>query len=230
MLRQSLMLILIIAIPFLITSVGCVGNEDNALTTARPLYVGVADDVSGSVEEIELQPLTPNHIDKIMGTLKNRGGSIAFGLIDENAFVPLRRLNVEPVSGRLDVRAHKNQQNQKAILDFKNVIESKVRRPRNAPRTDIKGSIMRFRLFFGEPNIPRDAELVFLFISDGKDTRRRYSTDVELPANVKVYVVGTEPSLAHKLFGGRVTLFESIDAAIEALNKPFEKSQVSSKE
>lgn len=161
---------------------------------------------------------TAAHLEKILATLKAREGATAFGLIDEKAFEPLTRIELERVAGQLDERAQINTKNREVISRFKNLVEKKLGRPRNSRRTDIKGSIARFALFFEEPAIPTNAEKVLLFISDGFDTGpwRRLS-NVRLPEGVKVFVVGMEREMAEKLFGKQAILFEGIDAAINSL-------------
>lgn len=203
-------------IPMLIS---CSPSRLQSSTLVRPLYLGIAYDVSGSVEQLELPVMTMEHVEKVVALVKKRGGAVAFGLIDEKAFELLIRLELERVAGKLNERARINQKNAKAEGEFKTLVEGKINRPRNANRTDIKGSIARFALFFSEPNIPANAEKVVIFISDGIDTGPwRKLSGVRLPEDVKVYVVGTEAGLARKLFGKQAILFESIDSAIESLS------------
>ena len=47
-----------------------------------PLHLGVAYDISGSVNQLELPQLTPEDIARMVATLKSRGGSMAFGLVN----------------------------------------------------------------------------------------------------------------------------------------------------
>lgn len=218
--RRTLLWSLLV-VPMVLINIGCASSNREASPPERPLWLGVAYDVSGSVDQRELPVFTAAHLEKILATLKARGGATAFGLINEKAFKPLTRIELKRVAGRLDERAQINGDNQKAIGSFKAQVEEQIRRPRNAQRTDITGSIARFALFFGEPAIPVKAEKFLLFISDGIDTGpwRRLS-DVHLPEGVKVFVVGMESGLAEKLFGKQATLslFEGIDAAINSLH------------
>lgn len=182
------------------------------------LYLGVAYDVSGSVEQLQLPVMTVEHVKGIVSVVKKRGGAVAFGLIDEKAFEPLTRLELVPVTGKLDERARANQKNLKAQADFEDKVKKKIDRKRDARATDIKGSIARFSLFFSEPSIPGHAEKVFICISDGYDTGPwRKLSNIRLPEGVKVHVVGMEAGMARKLFSNQAILFESIDAAIENL-------------
>ena len=203
----------------LCTIISCSFPDRPNISPQKPLYLGVAYDVSGSVEELELPVMTMQHVEKIVSLVKKRGGAVGLGLIDEKAFEPLTRLELERVAGKLNERARINQKNAQAESEFKALVDGKINRPRNARRTDIKGSIARFALFFGEPTIPADAEKLAIFISDGIDTGPwRKLSGIRLPEDVKVFVVGMERGLAEKLFGKQAILFESIDAAIESLN------------
>ncbi len=207
-----------IAILLLLLAACSPGSREKAALLA-PLHVAIAYDVSGSVAQLELPVITMEHVDKVISLVKKRGGSIAFGLIDEKAFEALARLELERVAGRLDERARMNQKIKKAEAEFEALVEKKINRPRNAKRTDVKGSIARLGLFFREPTIPENAEKVALFISDGIDTGPwRRLTGIKLPNDVKVYVIGMEVGLARKLFGEQAILFESIDSAIESLS------------
>jgi len=198
------------------------GREKAALPT--PLCVAVAYDVSGSVAQLELPVMTMEHIDKILSLVEKRGGCIAFGLIDEKAFEPLVRMELLQVSGKLDARARINQKNQQGEADFRELVEKKIKRPRNANRTDVNGSIARLGLFFNEPGLASNGEKIALFITDGIDTGSwRNLKGIKLPKDVKVYVVGMEESLARKFFGQQAVLFEGIDVAIESLSPKSHK-------
>ena len=208
----------IITALLLLSTFGCCTSGHQSSLPQNPLWLGIADDVSGSVEESRLPVFTGDHLKDIVSILKIRGGAVAFDLIDEDAFQPLTRLELVRLAGRLDERARINQRNMSTEADFNATVEQKINRPRNARRTDIKGYLARFVLFFSEPTIPPGAEKVMLFISDGIDTgpRRRLS-EIRLPEDVKIFAIGTEKTLAEKLFGNQAFLFESISAAIESL-------------
>jgi hypothetical protein len=195
---------------------GCTSNRASTKSQA-PLYIGIAYDVSGSVNEIELPVLTVTEIDRIIAVLKAHGGTLTFGLIDENAFKPLLRLELDPIVGRLDERAQLNINQRKAISEFRTKVEAKMNRLRNATVTDINGSIDRFTLFFGEPTIPPSAQKVMIFYSDGIHTAPWRKLANNLPDEVTVFTVGMERSLVRKVFGEHAILFESIDPAIKAL-------------
>lgn len=191
-------------------------GEQKSAELVEPLCLGVAYDVSRSAQP--LPEVTMGHIERILKVLNARGGCIAVALVDESAFRPLTRLKLEPVTGRLDERAEKATRNRKAEKEFLAKVETMISRPRNASKTDIKGTIARLVLFFNEPGIPAQAEKVALFISDGIDTAHwQGSRRSHLPDDVAVYVVGMEKGLAETWFDGQAVLFESPDAAIENL-------------
>lgn len=184
----------------------------------EPLWLGVAYDVSRSAQP--LPELTMEHVKRLLEVLEARGGSIAVGLVDESGFKPLTRLRLETVAGRLDERAKLHTKNKKTAEEFLTKVEGMLTQGRNASRTDVKGTIGRLGLFFGEPNIPAGAEKVLLFISDGADNAHwQGSASNNLPADVAVYVVGMEKGLAEKWFGGQAVLFESPEAALENLDR-----------
>ncbi|MCG3157893.1 MAG: hypothetical protein DKINENOH_04529 [bacterium] len=197
---------------------GCT-NADPTPGPGKPLCLGIAYDVSQSVSDAEMPAMTTAQLEQVLDLLKKRGGVMAFGAVDENAFEPLMRAQVVPVKGRLDERARRNQKNVRGLSAFASAVSDKLNRSRNARRTDINGSIRRFMLFFNEPNHMPSSEKVLIFISDGKDTGAwRNSKGIRLADDVSVFSVGVEASLASKLFGSRVTLFESIDAAIRNID------------
>lgn len=200
---------------------GCSGSgaEEKGGEAAVPLCLGVAYDVSRSAQP--LPEVTMGHITRIVNDVLNaRGGCIAVALVDESSFRPLTRLKVEPVKGRLDERAAIATTNRKAQQEFLTKVEAMISRPRDAGRTDIKGTLARLTLFFNEPGIPAETEKVFLVISDGIDTAHWQGTgNNHLPDDVAVYVVGMEQSLSEKWFDGQAVLFESPDAAIDNLKQ-----------
>lgn len=183
----------------------------------HPLFLGVAYDVSGSTVQQRLAPLAVGDIDQIVSVLKRRGGILAFGLIDQDSFDPLVRLEIIQKRGRLDERALQNARNEDAVKRFRAVLEPLFAKPRNAARTDINGSMDRFNLFFREPGIPAEADRILLILSDGEDTTRRMRGP-SFPGDVTVFAVGMPERTARKLFGTRVALFEDAAAAIHTLN------------
>ena len=205
---------LILPLLFLIS--GCTKNTKS---TDPPLCLGLTYDVSKSVANVGLPPLTSAQLERMLSLLKARGGIMAFGLVDEMSFEPLIRLKLDPITGRLDQRAQRNQKNIKAIKEFINELNEKIQRPRNARGTDIYGSLARFTLFFNEPTHPRESEKVLLFLSDGIHTSLWPDfKNSEFPLDIHIFVVGIEADLARKLFGKNPILFESIDAAIDNLS------------
>lgn len=195
---------------------GC--SQSSEQPTMPPLYLGVAYDISRSARP--LPELTMEHVQQLLKLMNTRGGSVAIALVDESGFHPLTRLRLKPEVGRLDEQADLHEENQKMVKAFLAKVQGMLAQPRNAGRTDIKGTIARLRLFFAEPNIPAEAEKILLFISDGIDTVHRQGTPASysLPDDVAVYVVGMESGVAEELFGGQAVLFESPYAAIETLN------------
>jgi len=203
---------------FMMVAWGCTKTTP-ASTFGAPLCLGIAYDVSQSVANVEMPTMTTDQLDRILTVLKKRGGTIAFGLVDEKAFEPLLRAQVVPVQGQLDERARRNQQNIKRLTDFTTEVAAKLNCQRNALRTDINGSIARLTLFFDEPNHPANVEKVLIFVSDGLDTGLwKNFKEIHLADDVQVFAVGMEARLAQKLFGPNAILFESIDAAIRNLD------------
>lgn len=193
-------------------------TEQQKIEAAKPLCLGIAYDVSRSAEP--LPELTMGHLERVLQIMKTRGGCVAVALVDESAFKPLTRLKIETVKGRLDQRADIAKRNRRVEEEFVTKVEAMLSRPRNAKRTDIKGTFARLGLFFGEPGIPTGAEKVLLIISDGIDTVHRQGlAGNSLPDDVTVYVVGMEKGLAAQWFGEQAVLFESPEAAIDNLEE-----------
>ncbi len=195
----------------------CGTGHEASSDPQSPLYLGIAYDVSGSVNKQGFPALTSAHLDQLVTLFGKRGGVIGLGLIDEEAFEPLERLELKPVVGRLDERASQNRKNRKAIANFKMAVKHKIERPRNAVRTDLDGAMSRLALFFGEPTIPAGALKVALIVSDGVHTARGRKLSTRLPEDVVVLTVGIEQQLAEKLFGKQTQRFESVDAGIQYL-------------
>lgn len=209
----------IFMVPVLFTFLSCSGNPEER-NNPNPLWLAMVPDFSDSVEKINLQTLSNDHLDRLIDAIQRRGGGMAFGMIDEGAFKPLDRVDLVPVIGRLDERAMKNQSNRRGVDLFISTVQKKLDRPRDADRSDVRGAIARLALFFSEPIIPPGAEKIALFLSDGIDTGpMRKKDNIHLPPDVKVYVVGMEKGAAERLFGPDVILFESVDAAIEMIKR-----------
>lgn len=198
---------------------GCVSDSIKKQADSQiPLCLGMAYDVSGSVDTYGVPALQNSHLDHALSILKKRGGVMAFGLIDEKSFEPLDRLQLAPVMGRLDERARRNTRNQESINQFRIAVEPKISSPRKAKVTDFHGAMRRFRLFFNE-STSAGAEKLIIIISDGIETGTRKRQPLSLlPDDVKVYAIGMEDGKAKGLFGSNVTIFESIDAAIDAVS------------
>lgn len=211
--KAGLLGLLLVIVLFL----SCGTGHEAASERQSPLYLGIAYDISGSVNKQGFPALTNAHLDQLMALFGKRGGAIGLGLIDEQAFEPLERLELKPVIGRLDERASQNRKNRKVIENFKIAVKHKIEGPRNAARTDLDGALARLALFFGEPTIPANAHKVALVVSDGIHTGRKRKSSTRLPEDVVVLTVGIEQQLAERLFGKQTQRFESVDAAIQYL-------------
>lgn len=179
------------------------------------LYLGILYDVTGSVRSLPV--LTEVQLDRIINMLARRGGSLAFTVIDERADKPLARLPLTWVSGRLDERARKKMKNDQAVAAFKQQVLPTLRRTRDASHTDFYGPLAKMNLFLTEPVIPKGAHKALLIVSDGVHTapkRKQYKSPAP---DAAVFGIGMEEDLARRFFKDRVSLFESIDSAIEAL-------------
>jgi len=203
---------------WLLVIIGGCANTKKQMNSQTPLQIGVVNDISGSVVTNGVPALQISQIDNIISVLKKRGGTMAFGLIDENSFEPLNRLTVLPVVGRLDERAQYNTQNQGAIKQFREAIEPKLNSKRNAKTTDFYGAMRRFSLFFDEPNFA-NAEKVMIVVSDGIDSISKHKAIKDpLPDGIKVFSIGMENDISKRLFGEDATVYESIDSAVSTLN------------
>ena len=184
------------------------------------IWIGTAYDVSGSMLKQKSTQWVPSYLDSLLAILVNRGGTLAFGLISERSFEPLRRITLQKVEGRLDRRATINRSNRRAIQEFKNLMDGQLAIPRTAQFTDVKGSLDRFRLFFNEPQQRKETLKVLIFVSDGLNTvGKERQFDADLTDDVTTLCVGTHPLVAKKLFADRCIMFESIDAAIQYVKR-----------
>ena len=190
-------------------------GQSQADLARPPLYLGVGDDVTVSAKI--LPRLTEAHLDRMIAILNRRGGAMAFTLIHENAQEALTRLSLVPVVGRLDERAAKKLKNNLVESAFKTQVQAALHRPRNASVTDFYGAVSRLNLFLSEASLPAGANKVMVIVSDGIHTVRHRNLYQSPAPDVRVFAVGIAEPLARKLFGDRVLLFESIDAAIDAL-------------
>src|SRR5438552_416859 len=120
----------------------CASSSDDS--SQKPLYVAIGYDISGSVADFPA--LTDVHVERLVSLVNRRGGTLAFGLIDERAIEPLDCLELLPVIGRLDQRARTAVKNREAISDWKNRVAAKIGRTRNAPRTDFYGALAQIAL------------------------------------------------------------------------------------
>lgn len=192
---------------------------------ATPMVLGVADDVSGSVSKLTMEKLSMEHIEHLLSILAKIGGTMAFGLIDENSDQRLTRLDIRPVVGPLNKRARINQQNQQTTIKFNEEVNRMICTPGNAKYTDVNGALSRFALFFKEPTYQHH-DKVLIFYSDGIHTSRRNKyLKVQWPENVKVLAVGMKPHVARQLFGGSAMVFENIDAAIKYMEQQYNQTE-----
>ena len=207
--RMFIGLVLAVALSFLPCRAGCAEIPEHLL------YLGILYDVTGSVRSLPV--LTEAQLEKIIKVLSLRGGSLAFTVIDERADKPLARLTLVRVSGRLDERARKKVKNDEAVTVFKDQVRPALLRARDASQTDFYGPVAKINLFLTEPVIPKGARKALLIISDGIHTFPKNKQVKPPTPDVSVLVIGIEEELARKFFKDRVSLFESIDSAIEAL-------------
>jgi hypothetical protein len=184
-------------------------------TPVSPLYLGILDDKTISVQSLPV--FKEVQLDRAIGILALRGGSLAFGVIDGRADKPLARLMLIRVSGRLNERARKKMENDRAVTLFKQQVRPALLRARDASQTNFYGPLAKMNLFLTEPIIPKGARKAMLIISDGVHNFPRKKQFKPPAPDVAIFGIGMEEELARRFFKDRVTLFESIDSAIEAL-------------
>ncbi len=202
-----------------ILTAGCtVGSEEVTYESQHPVLIGLAYDISGSTNSNGVPVVTIAHVDSLVDLIKSYGGTLAVAFIDDKGFDRLERLALDPVKGRLDERARLNAKQQDSVTVFRQRVSGLLSRPRNARDTDINGVIGRLTLFLEEPRVPANASRLVIFLSDGIDTvSSKKVKGIALPSNTTVIAIGMKKELALKLFGKKVLLFESVDAAIQAV-------------
>ena len=212
--RKYYLMLSCLAVAFVVLSIlGCADGKKQEAKQPTPLILGIGYDVSGSAEKNGVPILNMSHLDKSITIIQKRSGNLAFGVMDDKSFEPLDRLPLPIVAGRLDERAQATLKSKDSIAKFRSDVEPKLKE-RNSKVTDFYGSLNRFMLFFNEPT--PHAEKILIVISDGIDTVTKRS-NIQIPADLKVFAVGMDKSLAVKIFGDKVVLFESIDSALDAI-------------
>ena len=216
-----------IAIPCLMFGilVACAPSKEPK-PTPFSLYVAVVGDNSVSGDTNGIPKMTLEQVEAIIEKFKKKNGLsikwhagiLALGVVDESAYEPLIKMRISPVIGALNERAKITPENQKAVADFLKKARPLLAGPRSARKSDVYGALDRTALFFKEPTIPKDAQRILIFASDGEHDANKRPKPSPLPKDVQVFTVGMDRRAAKKMFGESVISFESFDSAIEAID------------
>lgn len=165
-----------------------VGVALDGTTMNSPLRVAVALDKTGSSEPNGVSSVTVDDFSALIGLIRNRGGELAVGLIQETSNRPLLRLRIEPPETegtpgaetnpyrRAEMQSsqrHKDSIRAKELDDqitnFKRDLAARTSIPANAQRTALCEAIQRVDLFLQEESAWRDVQRFAVFVTDGED-------------------------------------------------------------
>lgn len=226
--KNAISLWSVLFLSFILWACSSASEQDNrtAQEKARNIIVGIAYDISGSVNKWP----TPDSIalQQLAWYVGTRCGIIALGHISDFSYKPLwiydtLCLDTAMVRGRLSQKAKIARENRRKKAEFEQKIhqfltdvKQKVLVPRNRPRTDIAGSLSRFAILFQEPNYA-GYEKILIILSDGFDTVNKSFSEIP---DVKIFLIGwRNQRLAQKIFGTNVMRFESFRGAVKYLTK-----------
>lgn len=197
-----------------LTLAGCTQMSGEPLPKNAPVALAIGYDITASTRELPIP--TEKQLDELISVVSSRGGVVAFGLIADKV-EPLTRLEVVPVSGRLDERARGVQRNRKAVAEWKERVTPKLALARDVQVTDFYGFTRQIDTLFRERTLPDSTVKVALLITDAVHTAKRHARPQALPKDVMVLAIGIDRSLGDKLFGDRILYFEDIASAIKML-------------
>jgi hypothetical protein len=228
----------------LITLAGCTATEQ-AQPPAHdpgpaPLRVCVMQDLSGSIVETRTPRITESDLKALTNLIKDRGGELGFGVIQEQSDRGLARFVVdenpappppEPHNPLYRPRWERERQQAEAErnrweADLKTRVGAFLKEAqgrleaRLAGATDVCGAIRRCDLMLAEPSKPDTINFLVL-ISDGQHNVRRSACPGSLAANGRLLLVNGS-AVQGVVEQYEPTRFESIEAAIRYIKEALQ--------
>lgn len=229
--------------------VGCHSAQDSSPEPTAPpdrlpmVRIAVVIDKSGSAPRNRIPPMSPEQFKPFFDVLRERGGELAVGVIQEDSNRPLRRLRIAPpppsppplpdninpydmerlsqygeaekkYQGDLERRRHNLEDE---ILTFQDRLKSILDAAPNAKRSDIGRAVARAELFLQEPTShPHPIRRYGVLITDGADNVTGQIPPVESGAT---YVVVNGTGVLGVLDELSTRSFESPPAAFDFVSR-----------
>lgn len=212
----------------------------------RPLRICLLQDLSGSIFKTRTPRLDHAQLRQFIELIRQRGGELALGVLQERSDATLLRLRAEapppppPPEPRNPFQKYRwrmalaeHQRRYQLWLDHQNqreaaFLEEAYRRLKSsiAPRTDLCSAVLRCDLMLSEAGWD-GADGVLLLITDGQENARRSACPTSLNSAPTVLLVNGSGSLG-VLAPYKPLRFESIPAAIDFLRKLSQAQNVDS--
>jgi hypothetical protein len=197
-----------------------------------PLRICVLQDLTGSIVDTRTPKIADSELRALIDLIKERGGELGFGVIQERSDRGLARLAVgdppapPPPKRRnpwyLETWERARQQAEAArqrweedletrVEAFVREVQSRLEAPL-ARATDVCGALRRGDLMLAEPS-PADTQRFLVVISDGQHNVRRSTCPDSLAANARLLLVNGS-AVQGLVERYEPTRFESIAAAI----------------
>jgi hypothetical protein len=215
---------------------------DSAAAENRPptVRIAVVLDKSGSATRNRIPPLRLEHFEPLLDVLRQRGGELAMGRIQEDSNLPLERLRIDPpppppppLPNNLNpfevekVSQHDEAQKkyersveqrrqtlEEDILDFRNRLQPLLDAPANAQRSDIGQAVTRTELFLQEPTRHPHTVKYAVLITDGADNVTRQLPPLDSGATYVVVngsgVLGVLDALTPRAFESPIAAFDYV--------------------
>jgi len=187
----------------------------NEYVQQSPVILVIVYDMSKSANQNQVPELNQDNIDVLVNLVLQTGGSINFLPMTANSFVPINRVDLDPVQDKtLKQKAMIRQKHNQRIESFKQEVSESITSERSAMRTDLWGAIKRADRLYQEVSISAQHRKYFLLISDGLDDAKKH-IPIAFPNDVHIILVGNINEELKPKIGGQISEFEGLDAGIK---------------
>ncbi len=196
---------------------GC--NPFSKEPAARPpVKLAVIDDLSQSATLNKVPRLSEEMITDLVNLVQEVGGSISYLPLTEQSFVPMVRLDLEPIQ-KLNLReqAVLRKRQERQIQIFQEAVFTSISAERTARRTDFWGAVKRVERLYNEIAIGPAANKILLALTDAEDDAEKFEP-TSLASDVTVIVVGNTDEKAVKTLSNNVIIFEGLSPALHYIN------------